>query len=209
MATPQWRGKHNGLLGDASAMADAGDVNQLLITHPAGALYRGNPVQSPYGAGGAGVAYALATADLDQPLTMSGTVIGRVDVPLLAVGQGADLLVSLCADSSGVPGTVITQTRVPASWIYQSSAVAGASQPSSVLPPLLEVTGNPLAIAADTPLAFGAWQSIPWTPSASGASGSLSTAQLAQGGDYMIFAGGINTTTQNSVATGAVVSWAG
>ena len=121
MATPQWNARHNGLLGDASAMANASDVNQLLGTHMQSEIYQGTAILTPAGSGVNLWAVDLSRQDADQPFTMSGTSIGRVVIPLLPVGNGADPLVSLCSDNAGVPGTVIQQTRVPASWIYQLS----------------------------------------------------------------------------------------
>jgi excisionase family DNA binding protein len=76
----------------------------------------------------------FSTQDIDMPVTLTGTSIGHVTIPLLCVGNGADLLVSLCADNSGTPGATITQTRVPASWIHQLSAVSSVSVPSSQAP---------------------------------------------------------------------------
>lgn len=145
-STPAWSAAHNGLPSDASAITAAGQLNQFLGTHAASVLYQGTPVLTPNGTGASAWAHDLSTTDVDQPFTMSGTTIGRVQIPLIAVGAGADLLVSLCQDNAGHPGTVVTQTRVPASWITQLSTVTAPSVPNSQIPGLA-YTEAPLAVA--------------------------------------------------------------
>src|SRR5581483_12012970 len=97
MATvPPWSAARSGLLGDTGAVDASAQINQFLSTHPMTVLYAGNSILMPNGSGGTAWQYHLDSYDLDQPFTMSGTSIGRVVVPLLAVGTGADLVVSLC-----------------------------------------------------------------------------------------------------------------
>lgn len=207
-ATPVWSAAHNGVIGDASATAASALVNQFLVTHPMNAAYQGNPVLTPNGTGATPWAAQLSTQDIDQPFTMSGTSIGRVVIPLLPVGNGADLLVSLCTDSSGAPASVITQTRIPASWIYQLSAVSSPSVPSSQTP-APEYTGNPLATGQFNTLAVGPAVNVPWpTPAASGTA-NLITPAVAVGGNYMLFAGGINASTSALQASVFAVGWDG
>jgi hypothetical protein len=143
--TPSWMSNRNGLTSDPSATMQAADLNQYLGTHAATVVYAGSPILTPNGTGGYPWFFVLGNSDISQPFTLSGTTVGRVSLPLLPVGSGADLLVSLCADSSGVPGTVLRQTRIPASWIYQQSAVSGIAQ-GSYSSPIIDYTGNPLAI---------------------------------------------------------------
>jgi hypothetical protein len=154
-SSPVWGAPQAGLIGDAAATAGSAQVNQLLTTHPDTVIYQGNSILTPVGTGNTGTVHQLSTEDIDQPFTLSGTAIGRVDIPVYPVGNGADLLVSLCADNSGAPGTVITQTRIPASWITQLSAVAGAAAPSSSYP-TLAASNNPLAVAQFNPYRAGA-----------------------------------------------------
>ena len=194
---PPWNAPHNGLLGDASAIAGAAQVNQFLGTHAEACVYQGTAILTPVGTGAATSPLTLATQDVDQPFTMSGTSIGRVALPLTPVGNGADLLASLCADSSGAPGAVIGQARIPASFTTQLGAANGLG------------TAGPLATAAGNSLLYSSWQSIPWAPPATGATGGLSTAQMAQSGNYFVFAGGVNAVNGNSSATVAILTWTG
>lgn len=196
-SSPVWDAAQSGLIGDAAATAASAQVNQLLTTHPDTVLYQGAPIFTPGGSGGAGWAYPLSAQDVDQPFTMSGTVVGRVQIPLLAVGDGADLLVSLCADNTGSPGTVITQTRIPASWITQLSGVVGAGGPASQYPATVG-SGNPLATAL-----FNSYRSSVVTiepyaypaVSASGVAASSTGAYYDTGAGvgYLYLVGGVNS----------------
>jgi Carbohydrate binding domain len=148
-ATPLFSAGQAGLIGTAAAVAGSAQVNQLLGTHSNQPIYQGNrillpefiyspaPFSNPWNT-------ALSTVDVDQPFTMSGTTIGRVQLPVLVVGNGADLLVSLCSDSSGHPGTMITQTRIPATWLSQLAAVSAATAPASQYP-TVGLTNSPVA----------------------------------------------------------------
>lgn len=162
MATPTWSAPRFGLLGDTGAVNDSSQINQLLGAHAITAVYQGNPVVTPTGSGGTAWAYQLSTQDISQPFTMSGTTIGRVTIPLLPVGNGADLIVSLCANSSGVPGNVITQTRIPANWITQLAAVSGVAGPSSTAP-ITGYTNSPLALAQFNSFHQGATTLTNWS----------------------------------------------
>lgn len=147
-STPTWAAAQSGIVGDAAATAGSAQVNQLLGTHPASAIYQGVPITSNinYDSGTTRNPWVapLGIYDIDQPFTMSGSKVGRVTIGMLPVGQGADVLVSLCADSAGAPGTVISQTRIPASWIYQLSALAGTAT-DDITNPGVQYTGNALA----------------------------------------------------------------
>lgn len=208
MATPNWSAGQAGILGTASAYAASAQVNQLLGTHLTDTVYQGTQILTPDGTGASPYALQTSTTDIDQPFTMSGTVVGRVVLPLLPVGNGADLLVSLCSDSSGSPGTMITQTRIPASWIYQLSSIAAIGGPSSEAP-LIETTGNPLAVAANNAFLIGPAVSVPWpTPAASGASNTILPA-VAASGNYLVIAGGIRESDSALQSAVYSIAWNG
>jgi hypothetical protein len=196
-SSPVWNAAQAGLIGNATAMAASAQANQLLTTHPDTVIYQGNSILTPAGNGASTSAITLAAEDVDQPFTMNGAAIGRVMVPISPVGSGADLLVSLCSDHSGTPGTMISQTRIPASFITQLAATSGPS------------SASPLATPSGNALRYSGWQSIPWSPPATGATGGLSTAQMAQSGNFLVFAGGVNASNGNSTATVAVITYVG
>ena len=199
---PTWSAPHNGIIGDASATAAAGQVNQFLGTHPEAVIYQGASILTPNGTGVSAWAISLGTEDVDQPFTLSGTAVGRVQIPLLPVGTGADLLVSLCADNSGAPGTVITQTRIPASWIYQLAAVSGLPGPDSAT---TQATNNPLAVAQFNTLAVGPYSTNPYSPPATGSANIINPAITASG-NYLINLGGANQDTDANVASAFIAS---
>jgi hypothetical protein len=190
--TPTWSAARSGLLGDPGADAASAEVNQFLVTHPETPVYPGAPVLTPNGQGGTAWAYDLGTQDLAQPFTLSGTTIGRVTVPLLAAGSGSSLIVELCANNAGVPGTVLTRTRIPASWIAQLSAVTAAAGAPSSSPPALQYTGNPLALAQSNALTMGPYTVEAWSPPAVQAAGvALNPSTFSYGG-YLFMIGGEN-----------------
>lgn len=192
---PVWSAPHNGVLGNASGIAGAGQINQFLTTHGTTAVYQGNSVLTPNGAGGSPWFFVLGRADVDQPFTMSGTSIGRVSIPLLAVGNGADLLVSLCADNgSGQPGTVVTQTRVPANWVSQLSAISGVAG-SSYVSPVLQYTDNPLALAQFNGLWMGAFTYNNWPYPTNGSGGPSTSPTSTSFGTYFVQLGGASGST--------------
>lgn len=194
-----WRAARSGLLGDPGATNFPADVNQFLVSHPATVIYQGSSVLTPNGSGGAAWAYQLSTQDLDQPFTMSGTTIGRVVVPVLPVGAGADLIVSLCNDSGGNPGTVITKTRIPANWVTQLAAVEGIPGPSSAAP-TLQYTNNPLALSQFNSLHMGTVKQTNWSfPNIAPGFGAPNGSQ-AYYGNYMISTGAANGSTFYNVA---------
>jgi Carbohydrate binding domain len=208
-SSPVWNAAQAGLIGNAGAIAASAQVNQLLTTHPDTNVYQGKPILTPNGTGGSLWAYQLSTEDIDQPFTMSGTAIGRVQIPLLAVGDGADLLVSLCADNgSGKPGTMICQTRVPANWITQLSAVSGIPAPASQAP-VLQYTGNPLAVAQFNPLWTSAWTLTDYVGPSATANGNSTSATAAQSGNYLLEVGGYDQTASVPVASVFSIGYSG
>ena len=190
--TPTADGAHSGLIGDASSIAGSAQLNQFLGTHTDSVIYQGSSILTPDGVGVLPWNLELSTQDVDQPFTMSGTSIGRVLLPLLAVGNGADLVVSLCSDNgSGQPGLVIAQTRLPASWTTQLSAYTATSGASSASPNI-QVTSNPLAVAQFNTVQFNEyWQEIGWNSLSSSATGVVHTANVVTAGNYMLLIGGI------------------
>lgn len=192
--TPSWSAARSGLLGDTGAVDASAQINQFLGTHPMTVLYQGNSILTPNGGGGTAWQYHLDSYDLDQPFTMSGTSIGRVALPLLAVGNGSDLVVSLCSDSSGQPGSVITQTRIPANWITSLSAVSGLAGASSSTP-ITAYTNNPLAVAQFNSFHMTPATSTNWSfPTIASGMSSINGAQCYSG-DYFIAVGGFNGST--------------
>jgi hypothetical protein len=201
-SSPVWNGAQAGLVGNAGATAASAQVNQLLGTHPDTNLYQGNSILTPNGTGGAAAVRQFSTQDIDQPFTMSGTVIGRVAIPLFAVGDGADLVVSLCADNgSGQPGTMITQTRIPANWITQLGAVSVLPVPAAQTSGITTgYTGNPLAVAQFNGFRMGAFKNISWPFPTTGTGGANTTTVSTYIGNSIIIAGG----TAGGVATSSV-----
>jgi len=201
--TPHWSAPKNGVVNQSRGI-QSGQINQLLGTHAASIIYQGNRVVLPQ------VLLSdtsnvwttpLDATDVDQPFTMSGTVIGRIQFPILPVGNGADLLVSLCADSSGVPGAVITQTRIPASWIYELAAVAGVSGPSSEDPTLV-YTGNTLAAPQHQIWGYGGEVILPYNYPANNFVGASANPSTNFYGGYIIGIGGVsNGLALNGVFT--------
>lgn len=187
--TPAWAAPRNGVIGDASAIAAPGAVNQFLGTHADTLIYQGASILTPDGRGATPWTLSLSSGDVDQPFTMSGTTVGRVQVPILPVGDGADLLVSLCGDNAGSPGSVITQTRIPASWIYQSAAIAGVPGPQGGSP-TTSFTGNPLAATQFNGLHMGRDTSVKWPYPTSGSGGPSTGACSTCAGNFIIQMGG-------------------
>lgn len=192
MATPGWEGARNGIIGDAGAMARSTYVNQLLGMHGAQAVYQGAPILTPNGTGGTPWFFITGKTDADQPFTMSGTTIGRVEIPLIAIGNGADLLVSLCADSSGVPGTVITQTRIPANWITSLGAVTAVAPNYGSFQ--VEYSGSPVAAPQFNGWHMGPFNFLNWPYPAVAGTGTWANPASTFYGSYIIQVGGVNNS---------------
>jgi hypothetical protein len=210
-AVPAWLAARGGLLGDTGAVDRAGGVDQFLAAHAVTPIYAGAQVLTPNGSGAGGAdpanfwAFHFDGFDYDQPFTMSGTKTGRVVVPLLPVGNGADLQVSLCPDVAGVPGAPIVSTRVPAKWIAAFAAAGAAPGPATAVQ--LTAPGGPLALPQyNTPL-LGGNTVINWaSPTASGAS-SAGSPSSATSGNYFIQVGGLVAGAQ--VANVFTIAWNG
>lgn len=176
--TNTWQAARSGLPADTGAVNHAAQVNQLLAAHGITVVYSGVALITPSGAVGYGyggiTSTNLGAYDVDQPFTMPGghTVTGRVSLPLAPQGNGADVTVSLCADSSGSPGTVLASTVVPREHLNQ-----------------LAVSGAALATAQSGMFLMNDMTTAAWASPVSG-SGSPAVPNLAQSGNYALQAGG-------------------
>lgn len=199
--TPAWSAPRSGLLGDTGAVNASAQVNQLLGTHASSEIYYGNMILQPDGTGGAISGRLLNAYDIDQPFTMSGTSIGRVAIPLMVSGTGSDMIVSLCSDSGGAPGSVITQTRVPATWINQLSAVTSASVVQSAVNGAFAAqiapnyTGSPLATAQFNKFYMASVVTTNWPYPTSKNLGPGTGPTSCYYGDYFIQMGGYVSST--------------
>jgi hypothetical protein len=192
--TPAWSAAVNGLPGDLVATNQAEQIDQFLGTHASTAVYDGTAVVTP--AGGAQLTWLPMTLaeDYDQPITMSGTTIGRVQLPLLPVGEGANVLVSLWPDNgSGDPntsGTPIASTLVPAAYVNNIAAPLGLDNPPSSL-----------ATERNNEYGFqGGVQSLPFLTPAGDASGAINNAVVCTTSDSMLFLGGLNALSSTILA---------
>jgi len=198
---PAWLAARAGLPGDLAAQNFASQVAQFLATHGITPVYAGTALITPSGLIGYGygdpVSVSLGSYDVDQPFTMPGghTVIGRVTLPLVPSGNGADLTVSLCADSGGSPGTVITSTVLPREHLTQLAAASG-------------LPGGALATAQSNRLVMGDLTVTSWQSPVAG-SGAPAVASYAQSGQFTVQAGGDLTTGAAFTAAAFTVGWQG
>jgi hypothetical protein len=200
-ADPDWLAARCGLPGTAAAVNEPSQVAQFLAAHAITPVYPGVQIVTPGGyAGYSGVDWTdLGISDVDQPFVMpsGSTAIGRVTLPLSPAGNGADVTVSLCANSAGSPGAVIASTRVPAAQIAQLAAPSGLG------------TGGPLATAWSNTMAFGAGTVTDWAQPAVSLNGAGSYAAPVTSGSYMILLGGYDATASATVATVSTVAYLG
>lgn len=200
--TVTWQAARNGFPGDSNAGDHASQVDQFLATHGVTPVYRGNPVILPtngevgYGLGDLSM-IDLGGSDIDQPFPMrAGTTVGRVTLPLVPVGNGADVTVSLWSDQAGAPGTVITSTRIPASWITQLAAVDGLA------------AAGPLGLAQSNALLMNDMTQASWASPAAGSFGA-GIQSAVQSGNYMILLGGQSTSASAASAGVWTFGWSG
>jgi hypothetical protein len=184
IVSPPWLAARNGLPADSTAVNHAAQIGQFLAAHGITVTYQGTQIVTPSGDVGFGLGnlnpVSLAVDDVDQPFTMPAgkTAIGRVQLPLAPAGAGADVTVSLYTSSAGVPGTLITSTRVPAAWLAQLAATEGLA------------SGGPLATSASNILLMNDLSTFPWPAPASGGTDGAVYPALAVSGNYVIMAGG-------------------
>lgn len=194
--TPNWQAARDGRTTDPNAVNASAHVNQLLGTHGITDLYRGAALVTQNG-GTQLVWYTPGNGqDVDQPFVMPGgkTAIGRVTIPILPSGNGADLLVQLWPDNgSGSPNTTgspLASTYIPASWLVNLSATQGIT------------AGGVLAVSEYNTLAgTGGIQTTSWAPPAGDSTGVASNASVVTSGEFMIFLGGLTSNPVGVVAT--------
>lgn len=138
MSLPVWMAATSG------ARADAGAVNQFLVTHASSFIYQGTSVvsQTTAGTGGVGTDNQYVAQSFVMPTGQ--TSISYVGLSLTVVGSPTvPLVVQLQSDSGGLPsGTVLASTAVPAAYVTGGwcdiplpvSVTAGATY-HLVLPP--------------------------------------------------------------------------
>jgi hypothetical protein len=186
MTTPAWSAAQNGLPGNLDATDASAQLNQFLGTHGELVVYEGSQVLTP--AGGTQFTWQTpgSAVDFAQPFVLSGSNVGRVDIPVTFNGNGADLYVTLWPDNgSGAPnnlaGAPLAATRLTAAEIVNTAAATGLA------------SGGPLATASNnTHYCTGSVNSTPWAAPAGNATGVAATSVVAVSGNYFIFLGGEN-----------------
>lgn len=196
---PSYAAARSGVLGDPGATDTSASINQLLAAHAASIVYTGSEILTPTGSGGAPASLNLGTADWDQPFTMSGTTVGRVVIPVAPVGNGADLTVSLCTDSSGSPGSVIVSTRVAAKAL--AALVATASLAAGSAAPLATAANNALTTGPGTFVNYAA-------PSVAVGAYGLNQATAITVGNNIVLVGG-HDASGNAVPNVFTIGYAG
>lgn len=199
--TPTWQAARNGLPGDPGAVDASAQVNQFLGTHASTLVYTGISAGNAGGSaflipnGAATNLWQLVLGpqghDWDVPFVMAGSTLGRITAPVLPVGNGADLVVTLSADSAGNPGAPICSTTVPASWLTSLSAVSAASGPPSQL--IISETSGPLATSMTNTYIRGPGTTVNWPyPSSSGGATAGNPTSCNDGAGYFVQVGGSN-----------------
>jgi hypothetical protein len=191
MTTPAWQAPISGAQNNLNATDASAHHNQFLSTHAFAQLGYGNPVVRPtngdqgYFTHATG-APALNISDFAQSFTMSGTTIGRVTLPLKTFGNGADVLVSLCSDSGGVPNTSspLCQVKVPASVLTATGAQLGLENANTVW----QMPYN------NTFFATNFSPTVPWLSPAASINGSPSYFATCTSGNFSLLLGGYDTT---------------
>lgn len=193
--TPAWQAAVNGLPTNPSAVNGSAQVNQMLGTHGITEVYEGVKLVRPLGGSNLQWNTFGNTTDIDQPFILPGgsTSIGRVTLPIMPTGAGADLLVTLFPDNgSGAPNLTspLAATTVPAAWINNMAAPLG-------LP-----SGGPLASPKFNTLSgTGGIGAQPWAGPVGDSSGVAQNSSVTVSGNYMITAGGSTTAPVTTVNT--------
>lgn len=191
--TPLWVSAHNGGPADVNAFNGSQDVYQNLGTHIVSPIFTGTRTVAP--SGGAQFQWINTGNDVDVSqrfqLDVGQNSIARVVVPVKPVGDGADLVVSVCADLSGQPdvNNPIASTLIPASWTTALAAPHGLA------------AGGPLAVPQfNTMYTTGDVQQVPWTAPSSSVNGPYDDATTHTSGNYIISAGGYDGVSTTQVA---------
>ena len=206
MTTPIWQAPLNGAQNRLNAVDASGHLNQFLSAHPAQVIGYGNPVVRPtngdqgYFTHATG-APALPGTDFAQAFTMSGTSIGRITVPILAFGNGADVMFSLCPDNAGTPNlsAPIAQIKVPASVITSMGAETGLENASNVFQ----------TSAFNTQFATNFSPTIPWISPAATVHGAPSFFAAATSGNFTLLLGGFDNVGSTASAACFTVQYTG
>jgi hypothetical protein len=168
--------------GALQAANTAAGINQLLGNHAQAEVYKGNQIVTPAGAQSLLWTDYGNTTDLSQPFTMSGTTLGRVEIPLQPNGNGANVLVSLYRDSGGSPNLAagaICSTLLPAAYLNQVCAPNGLAN------------GGPLATSANYTRYFtGGTTTTAYLPPVFGAGGIGGANSAFASGNYIVLCGG-------------------
>lgn len=213
--TPTWSAAQNGLPGNLDATNRAAQAGQELGTHAVQIIYEGSAILSTPGGSDFGWSTTSNTGtvnDHDQPFIMPAgqTAIGRVSLPILAAGEGADLTVSLCPDDgSGNPvtGSPLASTVIPASWIRQLSTVVNAANASDAV--LSELTDSPLAVPTFNSVGLSARTVQTWNTPAIGPNGAGNWAAPITSGNYGVLVGGFDPTASTPQAAVASFEYLG
>lgn len=159
-------------------------MNQILGPHTFRVIYPGTQILAPYNADAAFQWVTFRdTKNVDQPFTMSGTSLGRVTIPVLPSGNGADMLVCLYPDSGGNPNVsnLLSAALVPKTWITAMAAVNGIQN------------GGPLANAMFNGYQLSGGITVtPWAPAGSIGSLDYPTVSVTSSESYVLNAGGLN-----------------
>lgn len=191
---PFWSGANNGPIStggisDLSATNKASQINQFLGGHTDDPVYYqyflGRLVNI---IGGTNFQWSDPGALIDyaQPFTWSGStsVTGKVEIPLLAVGNGADVRVSICNDQGGGSNpdllNPLSSSIIPASWLVNLGAQFGLASGGSMAHP----TFNTLFLS-------GGITSSTWSgPAAVSGSPTSGFSSCTTSGNYFLMAGG-------------------
>lgn len=215
--TPAASAARAGMPGNPDAINASAQVNQVLGSHQATAVYGGTQIlNTPVSSTGTETIFfwidqttvpsipdfGLLTSDFDQPITMpaGATAIGRIEVALLPHGAAADVQISLLPDNgSGAPnvGAPIASTVVPAAWITALAAPDGLT------------SGGPLAVPRHNAVFAGVSRQTSWSQPAEGPNGAGQYATPVVSGDYAILLGGYDPVAASAAVSVATVQYLG
>lgn len=198
---PTSEAAENGFAANRETINHADQVNQLLGAHDFNVVYPGVKIIAANPGGNGQHVFVTSgppsQTDHSQPITMPAgkTSIGRVVIPLVWTGDGGDLEVTLCPDSSGSPNlsSPIVSTVIPKAWITNLG-----TQDSMVtdVPPLVTTQYNGISLQNN--------YTFNWSQPAIGPNGASSFATPVTNGNYMILLGGYDSTA--SAASGVVAT---
>lgn len=115
MSSPTWLAARNGLSGDGNATNKSAQINQLLTSHGLTATPQGTPsIQMPNFVLYSGNGHTPSTTEwgwqslYDGPVAFAtsfngATSIDRLQIPIMPVGAGADLLIEIRSTLTGAP----------------------------------------------------------------------------------------------------------